>query len=330
VSDEIRLIPGRALGCNRSSTRDLMRALWLPRYMKALPPPPAACDNTRGFSQWGMMLNDQLGCCVVAGKGHAIQAWTESEYGRAVTVPDAEIRGVYLKLSPRDAGLDIGTFLKWMQANGLKDGAATAHKVGAYGGVDPSVPDQIKQAVFLFGVVSIGIDLPSSWYNNADQGFVWDKTNARIIGGHDVTIVGYNAQGVTIVTWGVTGTITWAGLAQHCGEAWAILAPDWYAKDGISPSGLDVANLAYDLAVVTSQPLPPLPPLPPVPPVPPDPDPDPGPGPGPGPAPLPPPPSPSPPPSPFDPCPSVATITRAFSHVRDGVVRAMQEIGRRR
>ena len=112
-----------------------------------------------------------------------------------------------------------------------------------------------------------------------------------------------------------TGTITWEGLAQHCGEAWAILAPDWYAKDGVSPSGLDVANLAYDLAVVTGQPLPPLPPVPP--------------DPGPGPAPLPPPPSP-PSPSPFDLCPSVATVTKAFSHVRDGVVRAMQEIGRRR
>ena len=65
----------------------------------------------------------------------------------------------------------------------------------------------------------------------------------------------------------------------------------------------------------TGEPLPPVPPTPPSPPYP-----------GPTPAPLPPPPS----PSPLCPCPSVATFTSAFSHFRDGVVRAMQEIGRRR
>jgi hypothetical protein len=42
------------------------RTLKMARYLTAaLPPAPASADWTSGITDWGMMLNDQLGCCVL-------------------------------------------------------------------------------------------------------------------------------------------------------------------------------------------------------------------------------------------------------------------------
>jgi hypothetical protein len=40
-----------------------------------------------------------------------------------------------------------------------------------------------------------------------------DPANWRVAG------VGYSAQGVTIATWGMTGIMTWAGIANYCSAA---------------------------------------------------------------------------------------------------------------
>lgn len=52
------------------------RTLKLARYLTgALPPAPAAVDYTQGVTDWGVMLNDRLGCCTIAAVGHAVQTW---------------------------------------------------------------------------------------------------------------------------------------------------------------------------------------------------------------------------------------------------------------
>jgi len=53
----------------------------------SLPPPPATADWTKGIASWGMMLNDTLGDCTIAGVAHAVQVWTANA-GTEVTVPD--------------------------------------------------------------------------------------------------------------------------------------------------------------------------------------------------------------------------------------------------
>jgi hypothetical protein len=262
-------INDRKLGLNPSKPIDLLRALYMPRYWRSLPPAPKVHDDIRGFSAWGFMGNDQWGDCVVASSGHAIQAWTVANAGTAITIPDANILSVYRALSPGDNGLDIGTFLKWLQKHGLVDAANVSHSVGPYGSIDPNNQDQVRQAIHLFGYVKIGIDLPKGWYNNADNGFVWDVNAGGIVGGHDVALVTYSEQGPGVVTWGAKGTVTWAGLRQYCSEAWVVLSPDYYAT-GKSPDGLDLAGLMADFAEVTGT-QPPPPPPPPEPPAPPEP-----------------------------------------------------------
>lgn len=52
------------------------RTLKMARYLASgLPAAPPAVDYTRGVTDFGMMLNDRLGCCTIAAVGHAIQVW---------------------------------------------------------------------------------------------------------------------------------------------------------------------------------------------------------------------------------------------------------------
>ena len=70
------------------------RTLKIERYFTtALPAPPPRVDWSRGFNiNYGMMLNDTLGDCTEAKKGHAVQVWTLCN-GRMVTVPDSVVLG---------------------------------------------------------------------------------------------------------------------------------------------------------------------------------------------------------------------------------------------
>jgi hypothetical protein len=78
----------------------------------ALPPAPASVDYTRGTTDWGMMLNDQLGDCIIAdGPGHATQVWTLNATGTMVTPPDSLILETYEKwcgYNPANPATDQG------------------------------------------------------------------------------------------------------------------------------------------------------------------------------------------------------------------------------
>jgi hypothetical protein len=61
----------------RKAIKTDTRTLALGKYLKpSLPAPPPSKDWTRGITAWSMMLNDKLGCCTIAGIGHAIQVWS--------------------------------------------------------------------------------------------------------------------------------------------------------------------------------------------------------------------------------------------------------------
>src|ERR1700733_14237744 len=88
------IYPGRAFGKNYPKFSRKM--LHFEDYATpALPMPPKVMDWTHGLNiNWGMMLNNDLGCCVEAAKGHAFQTLT-LDNGRMTTVPDSVIESNY-------------------------------------------------------------------------------------------------------------------------------------------------------------------------------------------------------------------------------------------
>lgn len=237
----------------RSSVRHDPRTLKLSPYMKSLPSAPASQDWTKGQTAFEMMLNDSLGDCTIAGIGHAVQIWTLNS-GAMETVPDSTILKYYEEWdgyvdgnpSTDNGGVELDVLNDWK-----KDGFS-GHILLAY--ADPAVSnvEEIKQAISLFGGVYIGMTVPN--YIMDDIPEVWDVPTAdqdsNIDGGHCVFVCGYDAGGVTFISWGSLYKMTWAYWHMFVDEAHALLAHDWVNSQGINAQGFDLAQLQADLAEI--------------------------------------------------------------------------------
>jgi hypothetical protein len=239
----------------RRAVRRDPRTLKLARYMPAQPPPPISVDWTEGIAQFGMMLNDQLGDCTIAGCGHAVQIWTANT-GVEVTLPDSTILAFYEEwdgYDPTDPSTDEGG-VELDVLNSWRQGDFAGHQLGAFADPNPANLQEVRQAINLFGGVYIGLSLPLT----AQTQDVWDAgalsdPNAEpgSWGGHCVFVPKYDQNGFTCVTWGQLKTMTAAFWNRYCDEAHALLSPDWLGAKG-SPQGLDLAQLKIDLEEVTA------------------------------------------------------------------------------
>ena len=196
-----------------------------------------------------------MGDCTCAAVGHAIQTWTANA-GEQFIPSDNTILQLYEKscgYDPNNPATDQGgvetTVLGYWKSNPV-----AGHALDAFASVDPHNVVEIKQAVVCMGVVYIGVALPIS----AQTQDVWDVTDPHLQGdsapgswgGHAVVVVGYNSRGPLVITWGKVLQMTWAFWLAYCDEAYALLSKDWLAKNGVSPSGFNYAQLEADMAAL--------------------------------------------------------------------------------
>jgi len=245
----------RKLG--RKAVKTDSRTLQLAKYTTALPPAPPTQDWTKGITSWGMMLNDTLGDCTIAGVGHAVQVWSANTAAE-VTVPDSQILHYYEKwdgYNPKIPSSDRGG-IELDVLNHWKKSGFDKHKLLAF--ADPAVAnlDEVRQAIELFGGVYIGLSLPLTAEDQVNAGEIWDvvtpsgpKTAPGSWGGHCVFVPKYDATSFTCITWGGLQAMTLAFWNAYVDEAHALLSPDWIAAKG-SPVGLDLVQLKADLAQI--------------------------------------------------------------------------------
>jgi len=238
----------------RKAIKTDSRTLMLADYLTpSLPPPPPTADWTKGITAWGMMMNDTLGDCTIAGCGHAVQVWTANA-GSEVTLPDATIEKYYEKwdgYKPGDPSTDNGG-IELDVLNDWKKGGFAGHKLTAFADPKPASLTEVKQSIALFGGVYIGLSLPIT----AQTQDIWDVVpnggaNAApgSWGGHCVYVPKYDQNGFTCITWGQPKTMTLAFWNEYCDEAHTLLSQDWLAAKG-SPSGFDQAQLLADLGAI--------------------------------------------------------------------------------
>jgi len=227
------------------------RTLVLARYMTpALPAPPPTADWTGGCTNWGMMLNDRLGDCTIAGVGHAVQVWTAST-GSMETVSDSVVESCYEKwdgYDPSDPDTDAGGIELEVLKNWRKQGFA-GHRLLGFADPKPTNLTEIRQSIAFFGGVYIGLALPLT-AQRQDQ---WDVATdgsgngqAGSWGGHCVFVPRYDENGFTCITWGALKTMTAAFWQAYCDEAHTLLGFDWVTSKG-SPDGFRLAQLQADL-----------------------------------------------------------------------------------
>ena len=102
----------------------------------------------------------------------------------------------------------------------------------------------------LFGAAGIGLQLPSSAVAQSEHGQAWSVvTGSPIEGGHYVPLVGRQADGLHVVSWGADQLMTEAFPKAYCDEAIAYVSQECLINQR-SPEGFSYADLISDLAAL--------------------------------------------------------------------------------
>jgi hypothetical protein len=241
---------------------DYAGKLRVPAALPLAPDTYAFLDAARAsLSQ--LYLNDQLGCCVIAGGYHVIGTALGNAGSPVFVATDAQIKADYHAIggyvdgdSSTDNGCDEDTALSYWSTTGFADGS----KLAAYVAVDPTCEEEVQQACWLFGNLFFGIELPDSWTAAMPEadGFIWNNDTPDPRQGHCVAGVGYDAVGVQIATWGLVGTITYDAVASLCsasdgGQLFTLLTPDQLvAGQQKASNGFDWSQLQADIGALKS------------------------------------------------------------------------------
>lgn len=234
------------------------RNLRLANYLapEALPMPPAEVDWTEPIHDWGMMLNDRIGICAVATAGHLVQAWTGNAIGQVRRPTDNDLARAYAAISgwnpqdPRtDRGCVVSSVLKYWRTRGIG-----GHKIAAFAALKPTDTMLIRLATWLFGGIYVGLALPASASRQFQAGDRWEVApsypagDARpgSWGGHAIPVLSADDDQLACITWGKVQPMSWEFFGAYAFETWAAISADWF-RDGLSPSGFDVASLESDL-----------------------------------------------------------------------------------
>jgi len=243
--------------------RSDQRTFKLSRYLKIseLPAAPPAVDWTKAVPHYGMLLNDQLGDCVIAGMMHLAMGWRAND-GQAPAAPsDAEVIAAYSAIGgydPSDPSTDQGCnmldALKYWRNNGITMGGQMS-RIVAFAEVDLSNDDEVKTALWLFGGLFSGFQMPKS-AQNAPSWTVpscgeHGKGKPGSWGGHCAPLAAEDSSGgFQAITWGGLMPTAHDFVADYCEEAYAVLSPVWIGQNGKAPCGFDLAALQADLAAL--------------------------------------------------------------------------------
>jgi hypothetical protein len=207
--------------------------------------PPATADWQADTIAWPMYGNDSWGDCVWAETGHAINQLTFYATGVEVEPTERDILTGYSAVTgfdpnagpPGNNPTDQGTYIQDAMAYWRKTGIA-GHKIVAYAALDVANLNEVRQAIALFGSISIGLNFPGSAMDQFNAGQPWDVVRgATVEGGHCVLAGAYDKDGVGVVTWGAETRMTWAFWKKYVDEAWVVLDADGMKKAGVYFTG---------------------------------------------------------------------------------------------
>lgn len=201
---------------------------------------------------WGLLANDILSDCTIAGAMHAVMLWNKMSGNRAIfSTLDAEddYRDAcgWIPSNPStDTGGDIVSVAQYWQKTGMRDMLDRRHQIAAYMSVDPTNLDHVDAAAYLFGAVGLGVQLTSSSENQFLNGQPWD-----IVSGdtddeyHYVPLVG-RAANRKVVTWGSIQDVTDNWIKRNLKECVAVISAESFIS-GKTLEGFDMAALQDDL-----------------------------------------------------------------------------------
>lgn len=236
----------------------------------AMPKVPTVTDDYKSVKAFLMYLNDQLGCCGIAGAFHMVNIWLAQAGINYDVFDDNCVINTYEKIggyNPNDPNSDQGIILRnaliYWKTKELKDKKGKLHKIDLFSLLDVKNKDEIKLAMYLFSTIYIGFVVPQYFIDQFNQGiryFDVQTKNIKKIGGHCVNsggygpydnkqlkktpmkVVGVTKEGVYVITWGIVVFLTWEFWFKYVDEAWVVFSEE-FLKNGKSPDGYTLAQL---------------------------------------------------------------------------------------
>lgn len=235
-----------------------LKTLALSNYMRASSVPfPQAHAWERPIA-YGMLKNDSLGDCVIAGAAHLEMNWQAVANAGTPFVPtDDQVIADYSAVAgyvPGDASTDNGTNMLDALHYGLRKGFVGRPTWQTFATLDVQNIDQVKAAMYLFGGLFIGFSVPQSMVDELDAGVdpTWayvpnDKPSGS---GHCVDPFGYGRSGLAVCSWGKIYRTPWDFWLQNVDEAYCVVSKDWLKASGLSPTQLDLDGLLHDAQAI--------------------------------------------------------------------------------
>ena len=231
------------------------RTLRFRNYLtSAIAPPPASFNvvdrvyanlkTSNPANLFPMDGNDTLGDCTIAALAHAITTYRGLLGHEKIMSRQAVVKLYEHLTGGPDTGLNEFDVLNYWRQNKV-----SGDEILAYVSIDPKNHTHIQQAIQLFGGAYLGFQVQQNCVQEFDNHQPWTPgplTNE----GHAVYAVAYDANGVTVLTWGNTQQATWAWWDECVDEAYAILPPE-AKKPGFAP-GFNIAQLQTDLGDVAN------------------------------------------------------------------------------
>ena len=245
-------IPIDDLKLGKQPKRTDSRTLKATRYLANVPPPPPSADYLSKLKTIPVFLNNKLACCTIASSAHQICAWTQYAKNQEVIIPDSAILKAYGDVSgynPQDPSTDQGADMLAVAKYKRKVGIG-GHKIGAFVEVDMTNETEVKQVIWLFGGIWVGVELPNS--AKAEVGKTWryhPNSQPGGWGGHAITIFQYLRSGLKCATWGIVQAMTYGFIRAYSDEGYAIISSD-FLNGNIAPNGFNVSQLQADLAAL--------------------------------------------------------------------------------
>ena len=229
--------------------------LWWHRYVDPITTPiPAVFGHYDKISSWGMLANDQYGCCAWASSAHEVMVQNAAQNpARIVTFTDANVLSDYASTGfnpvtgENDNGTNMFQLYAYRKNNGIIDAAGTRHRIQAFLECRED-KDILAAATYMFGTVGIGIKV----YDWAEKQFAnhqpWDVQRGGVFkGGHAIPVVGRKANGnFLVVTWGELQEMTPEFYEKMAVSTFVGVTQDYLTGD-LSPEGLHSTQLAQDL-----------------------------------------------------------------------------------
>jgi len=188
--------------------------------------------------------NDTLGDCTIAALAHAETTYS-GLIGHKKIMPRSSVVKTYYHLTGGvDSGLNELDVLNYWRQNQIG-----GDEILAFVSLDPRNHTHVQQALRLFGGVYLGFHVQQNCLEEFEAHKPWTP-GPLTRDGHAVFAVAYDANMVTVLTWGETQKATWAWWDECVDEAYAILPAQ--ANDPAFAPGFDIAQLQADMSDVAS------------------------------------------------------------------------------